>query len=187
MSYLRGFAPWIVYAAVSSASWQWAAIAGLLLGVRVVALSHRAGMAADALILEVSTIGYFVVLTGVAFATPHSGLHSYDGALSFGWLALTAWATIGVGRPFTLGIARRNAPPQLWDTPQFLRVNTIITTVWAAAFTVTAAVVAVCEETHSPTLVRIGCQVVGFLIPATFTRWYPRALQARQAAAPAQS
>jgi len=186
MNYLRGFIPWIVFAAVSSVDWRWGALAALVSGCFLLVRDLGKGASTDSRILEISTVFFFAVLGAVSFLLPDSGLRHYGGALSLAWLALTAWATLAVGRPFTLGIARLSTPQEFWNTPVFLRVNTLITTARATAFTATAAAVAVCEQADSPVGVRIGCEVVGFLAPATFTRWYPKAVQARRTTVPAQ-
>ncbi|MEU1625468.1 hypothetical protein ABZ746_09065 [Streptomyces sp. NPDC020096] len=182
MSYLRGFIPWIAFAVISTIGWQWGALAGLLIGLQLLIKDRRSGVAADALILETSTLAYFAALTAFAFAAPHSPVEHYVGALSFAWLAATAWSTLAVRRPFTLGIARRSTPRELWNTPQFLRINTVITTVWATCFALTAAAIAACDATHTGALATTACQVVGFLAPAAFTNRYRAIAQARLAA-----
>ncbi|MGH3165406.1 MAG: hypothetical protein ACRDN0_05870 [Trebonia sp.] len=181
MNYLRGFIPWIAFAAISPAGWQWGALVALLIAVMLLGRQRRGGVAVDALVLETSTIIYFAALTALAFAVPHSPLHAYTGALSFGWLALTAWGSIAVRHPFTLGIARLSTPREYWDTLQFLRVNAIITTAWAVAFTVTAAAIAICDASGAGTVAAIACEVAGFVIPAVFTARYPKAVQSRLA------
>lgn len=183
MGYLRGFVPWIVFAAVSPLGRQWGALGALVAGAGLLAQARRAGVAADAQILEVSTLLYFAALGALAFAAPHSGLRPYTAALSFGWLAVTAWSTIAVRRPFTIGIARRNTPREFWHLPVFLRINTVITAVWAAAFTLTAAALAVCDATGAGTAAAAACQVAGFAAPAAFTARYQTIVQARAAAA----
>jgi hypothetical protein len=185
MNYLRGFVPWIAFAAVSSAGRQWGALTGLVLGIWLLGRERRAGVAADALILESSTIAYFAVLTAVAFASPHSGLHHWTGALSMGWLALTAWTTLALRRPFTLGIARRQAPQEVWDSPVFVRINVVLTTVWAAAFTLTAAALSAISGADLGSGVSIPVQVAGFVLPALFTARYPDRVRARLASAAA--
>ncbi len=183
MSYLRGFIPWIVFGIVSSFDWRWAALAALLSGLVLLGKGRRAGVAADAQILDVGTLIYFVGLAIVAFAVPHSPLEHYDGALSFGWLALTAWGTLAVGKPFTLGIARRQTPREVWERPEFLRINVVITLAWATAFTLTCAVLAACSALDAPEFVSIACHVLGLAAPAAFTSAYPARVQARLAAA----
>jgi hypothetical protein len=179
MSYLRGFIPWIAFAAISAVGWQWGALAALVIGVWLLVDSRRSGVATDALILEASTVAYFAALTAFAFAVPDSPVKAYGGALSFGWLAATAWGTLAVRRPFTLGIARRSTPQEFWHTPQFLRVNTVITTAWATSFALTGAAIAACDAAHTGALATTSCQVVGFVVPAVFTNRYPRIVQAR--------
>jgi hypothetical protein len=182
MNYLRGFVPWIAFAAVSSFGWQWGALAGLLLGLRLVVQDHRAGVSADSLILERSTVVFFAALTVFAFVRGDSGLQDYTGTLSLGWLAVTAWLTLAVKRPFTLGIARRQVPAEMWDNPVFLRVNVVLTTAWAAAFTVTSAVLAAVSAAHLGDAVSIPVQIAGFVLPALFTARYPDRVRARMTA-----
>jgi hypothetical protein len=183
MNYLRGFIPWIAFGALSSAGWQWGALAGLVIGLVLLMKDRKAGIAADALILEYSTIAYFAMLGAVAFASPHSPIEQYSGAISFTWLALTAWGTLAVKHPFTLGIARRTTPEEYWNTPQFLSINKVITVAWATSFVLTAIAVAAVTAAQAGTVADTACQVVGFLVPAVFTARYPKIVQARYAAA----
>lgn len=116
MSYLRGFAPWIVFSVVSSLGWQWGAAAALLASVFPLVRARRSGAGADAQILDFGTVLYFAGLSLLAFLDPASGIHSYASALSSCWVALIAWTSLAVRRPFTLGIAKQHAEPSLWST-----------------------------------------------------------------------
>ncbi len=51
-------------------------------------------------------------------------------------LLLIVLASICIAKPFTLQYAREGAPRELWDKPEFIRANYLITAVWAAAFLV---------------------------------------------------
>ncbi|KIF78869.1 hypothetical protein QR77_15805 [Streptomyces sp. 150FB] len=182
MSYLRGFIPWIVFAVAGSWDWRWAAVAALLTGAALLLQDRRAGIPADAQVLEVSTVVYFAGLAVLAFAFPQSPLKTYDDVASFGWLALTAWGSLAGGRPFTLGIARRRTPPEYWERPEFLRINAIITAAWASSFTLLGLALAVCVLTGAPVWLTIACHVVGLAAPMVFTARYPARVQARLAA-----
>ncbi|MFD8647370.1 hypothetical protein ACFV1D_05510, partial [Streptomyces mirabilis] len=70
MGYLRGFIPWIVAGVVSSFDWRWGAIAGLVSGLLLLLQDRFRGVGLDALILEISTVVYFVVGGGGARAAP---------------------------------------------------------------------------------------------------------------------
>lgn len=183
MNYLRGFIPWIAFAVVSSAGWQWGAVTALVIGIALLVKDHKAGVAGDSLILERSTVVFFAGLAVLAFALPHSGLRAYSGALALGWLALTAWATLAIGRPFTTGIAKQQAPREVWDTPVFRRINVVITAAWAAAFTLSAAALTAVYASHLGSGVSIPVQVAGFVLPAVFTARYPDRVRARLAQA----
>ncbi|WP_405813352.1 MULTISPECIES: hypothetical protein [unclassified Streptomyces] len=180
MSYLRTFLPWIVFAVVPSAQWQWGALAGLLVAVGVVAQQRCTGVGFDALIMEAGSAVFFAVLAVVSFADSHSAVHAYSAALSSVTLALISGASLLAGKPFTLGIAKRTTPPEVWSLKPFVRVNVVITTVWTAAFTVTAAALAALAHAgqgHSTTATLV--QAAGFVVPMLFTVRYVATVQAR--------
>lgn len=178
MNYLRGFIPWLVYAAVSTAGWQWGALAGLAVAVALLIADRAAGLSLEYRVLEYGTIVFFTALTALAFARPDSGLKMYGSALSMGWLALIAWVSIAVRRPFTMGIARRMAPPEVWHTPLFRRINVVLTAAWALSFTVTAIAQAAASVYGWPVVVSVLIQVAGFVLPVRFTAAYPERARA---------
>ncbi|MFF7602773.1 hypothetical protein [Streptomyces mirabilis] len=185
MGYLRGFIPWIVAGVVSSFDWRWGAIAGLVSGLLLLLQDRFRGVGLDALILEISTVAYFVVVGAVAVADPGSALADQTDVVSFGWLAATAWGTLAIRRPFTLGIAKRQTPPEYWDMPEFVRVNNHITSAWGAGFTFIGVSLAVCGAVDAPAWVGIAAHVAGLVGPAVFTKVYPARAQARLLAAQA--
>ncbi|GAB19101.1 hypothetical protein GOEFS_075_00220 [Gordonia effusa NBRC 100432] len=173
MTYLRGFIPWIAYGIVAaSVDWRWGAFTALAVSVFLTILDRRSGAKVDAQILEVSAAVFFAVLTVVAFLAEDSSIHEYDSSLSFGWLALTAWVSLVIGKPFTEGIARREVPEKYWHTERFKRINIVITAAWAIAFTVTCAAVTLIFFLDGGQTVEIVVQAAGFVLPVVFTRWY---------------
>jgi hypothetical protein len=182
VSYLRTFAPWIVYAIIagdSATSKRWGALAALAVTVLVLVQQHRRGAAADALIIEIGSGVFFVALVTLAFLAPESGLLSYSAALSSTALGVIAWGSLAIRRPFTLGIAKQTTPRELWAEPMFLRVNVIITLVWAISFTLGAALLAVIVHSGGGVVARVVAQVAAFVIPMLFTVRYAAIAQAR--------
>ncbi|MGD3105241.1 hypothetical protein [Streptomyces sp. YGL11-2] len=179
MSYLRGFIPWLVFAGVSSAGWQWGALAGLAASAVLLIADRAAGLSLEARLLDYGTIVYFAGLAVLAFARPDSGLKVYSGALSVGWLALIAWVSIAVQRPFTLAIARRMAPPEVWRMPLFHRINVVLTAAWALSFTVTAIAQVVIAASGMSAVFSILVQIAAFVLPVRFTATYPERARAR--------
>jgi hypothetical protein len=183
MSYVKTFLPWIIFAVLPSDQWKWAALAGLVVAIAVIVQQRRQGAGWDALIIETGSGAFFAVLAVIAFADPHSGVHDYSAALSSGVLAAIAGLSLLIGKPFTLGIAKRTTPPEIWGEPLFIRTNVIITAVWTAAFAATAialAIVAHAGNAHSTPATLL--QVAGFVVPMMFTIRYVAAVQAKAGA-----
>ncbi|MFF2193664.1 hypothetical protein [Streptomyces sp. NPDC058157] len=184
MSYVRTFLPWIVFAVVPSAQWQWGALAALVAAVAVVLQQRREGAGFDSLIIETGSAVFFAALAGIAFADPHSGVHAYSAALSSGALALVAAVSLLIRRPFTLGIAKRTTPREVWGLRPFIRANTVVTRAWTAAFALTAgalALLAHAGQGHSTTATAV--QAAGFVLPMVFTNRYVASLRTNAAAA----
>ncbi|MFJ9371365.1 hypothetical protein ACIRRA_44160 [Nocardia sp. NPDC101769] len=175
MSYLRTFAPWIVYAVVPDHYWQWAALIGTCLSLIEITRLVRDGREIAAMVIDIGTGVFFLALTIVAFADPNTALHPYSPAISSGVLMLVAGISMVVRMPFTLPIAKQSTPPELWSNPGFLRANYLITAVWTASFTIGCIALAVLAHADGP---RIAVQVAAFAIPATFTVRYSAHMQA---------
>ncbi|MEU7158010.1 hypothetical protein [Streptomyces chrestomyceticus] len=179
MTFLRGFFPWIAYGAVAWASWQWAALLGLVIGCVVLYADRAEGLSPSFRVLEYGSLVFFAGITVLAFVRPDSGLRTYDGALSSGWLALVTWGSMAARRPFTLAIARRKAPPEVWRTRLFLRINYVLSAVWAASFTFAAAGQALVTGYGLGLTAMISIHLSAFVIPLRFTASYPERARAR--------
>ncbi|MGW5572800.1 hypothetical protein ACWEVD_16475 [Nocardia thailandica] len=177
MNFLRAFAPWIVYAVVPAAHWQWAALAAALIALTELAARLRAGWPVDAVIIEIGSLIYFTGLSVVAFLDPGTPLHAYAPSFANGALALISLTSLALRVPFTLGIAKQSTPREFWDTPLFVRTGYVLTGVWTAAFVlgcVTLALVA-----HAGTVASTVTHVFTFGAPAVFTLWYAERVRAR--------
>jgi hypothetical protein len=181
VSYLRSFAPWIVFAVIPSSDWKWAALFALAISLASVIVQVRAGLPADAQIIEIGSAVYFAALTALAFADPKTPLHPYVACMASGALGLIACVSLAIGKPFTLGIAKQSTPRELWDRPGFYRVNVTITSVWAASFVVGCVILGLLA--HSSVTARSVVQVAAFVIPLVFTIRYVARARARAEAA----
>ncbi|PFG50580.1 hypothetical protein ATK36_5821 [Amycolatopsis sulphurea] len=181
MSYPKSFLPWIVFAIVSTQTGrQWSALIGLVLAGGLLALGRGRGKGWDTLFIEVSATIFFAGLSIWAFSEPGSPARGYVGALTGLWLALTTWGSILARHPFTLGIAKTTVSLEIAATAGFRRVNLVLTTVWAASFTVADLAEAVLLH-YAPhaTAALVVLKVLGFAVPLSFTVRYPRAVRAR--------
>ncbi|MFB9838577.1 hypothetical protein [Actinoallomurus acaciae] len=180
LHYARMYAPWILLAVVSGWNAQAGAITGLLAAALLLALDLRRRRPADSLILEISTTVFMALLTALALTAPGSGLLHYGASMAIGWLALTAWATIVTGHPFTEGIARRDVSADIAATELFKRITRTIAIAWATGFTATAIVLTFVQHAAPDnTLLLVIVKICGFTIPAVFTARYPETAQKR--------
>jgi hypothetical protein len=179
MNYLRGFAPWIVYAVVSVIGWQWGASAALVVGIASLVADRRNGIKLDAQFLDIGSIVFFFGLTVLAFADPNSALQHYDGALSSGWLALLAIVSMAVGHPFTEGIARRQVTAEIATRPLFHHTNMVITSFWTGGFVFGAVSGAIAAALGAGTMVDVVRQVLAFAVPLYLTNRYVARIRAR--------
>ena len=77
-------------------------------------------------------------------------------------------------QPFTLQYARETVPQELWAAPLFLRVNYIITAVWALAFVImTIADALATFDSSFPVIVSVAVGVLSLAGALTFTLRYP--------------
>lgn len=89
-------------------------------------------------------------------------------------LAPVVLASIALRQPFTRQYARESVNRDQWNTPRFLRVNYVISTAWAVAFSVLA--LADVLMAYFPTLPHdagIALTVVAIVAAMKFTKWYP--------------
>jgi hypothetical protein len=68
----------------------------------------------------------------------------------------------------------KQVPQSLWDTPQFIRSNDVITGVWSGAFLILVlADLIVIYRTDSPPKIGIFVTVLALVAAFKFTQWYP--------------
>ncbi|KUI27571.1 hypothetical protein AU196_19505 [Mycobacterium sp. IS-1742] len=117
-----------------------AASAALGLALLTLWVGKRRGVPVHA--LEAFGVAFFAVLVILGLVASEHAIESlalWAGELSNIALATFAIVTLLIRRPFTLAYAKDTAPPEHWDSPVFLRINYVISAVWAGAFVVSAA------------------------------------------------
>jgi hypothetical protein len=135
-----GIAPWILFSLVAGPGrFEAAAAAALGLTLLTLWLSRRRGVTVH--LLEAFTAVFFAILAVLGLIAPPGvidWLQLWAGELSNIALAVFAVVTLLIRRPFTLAYAKDSTAPEHWDSPLFMRINYVISAVWAASFTVSA-------------------------------------------------
>lgn len=175
---LAPWTPWIAFLIIAQGSME------RLRGALVVALVLVIVLAALKLFCGVLMWAALLFFAGALIAV--FGLHNtwilqHLGVIANVMLATGAWGSLAVGKPFTLDYARAHTDPSTWNNPVFLKVNRLITTAWAVAFTVnTALALAMTRHLVSAPL-GLALTFAGLIGASVFSSWYPNRI--RRAAA----
>jgi signal transduction histidine kinase len=174
MAILFAFAPFIAFALVDRLI---GSTQGLVAGAAVSAillLRDWFGLHRKPKILEVGTtilfsaLALYSVLGGPAWSVMGVRLRVDIGLL------LIVLITLAVGKPFTLQYAREQVPQLLWDTPEFIRSNYVITGVWSAAFLILVlADLLLIYRPDLPPRIGILATILALIGAFKFTQWYP--------------
>jgi hypothetical protein len=180
MGILLAFAPFFVFIVVER-------LAGVTAGLAAATGTSAGLLVRDALsrkkTIKVLEIGTFLLF---------GGLTAYTVMVKTTWSipAVRLWVDAGllvivlislaVRQPFTLQYAREQVSRELWDTPEFVHTNYIITGVWAGAFALmVAADLMMLFVPTLPTFAAIVVTVAALWGAARFTSWYPERRRAK--------
>jgi len=199
-----GFIPWILFWVIGGpASWETASIAALLAALLVLALSigvqplaaWSAGREQDGgarlvlrhiKLLDVATVVFFVAMTIAAVVTSRhdvAELDRYSQAIASGALAIIALGSIVAGHPFTVDYAREQAPPEVWHTAAFKRINLVLSATWTAVFAVCAVLGWVAQQGAAKGVrdwLNWYIPIIVVFLAFRFTSWYPDQVRAAQ-------
>ncbi|MFK4222614.1 hypothetical protein [Streptomyces sp. NPDC019890] len=181
-----GMSPWIIFSVLVGPG-RFELAVGLALAVAVVLLiATRMRQRGTSLkILEVTDVVFFAVLAAVgAAASPgtHQWLETYAGEISNLALAVIAFGSMAVRVPFTMQYGRERVGPESWKSPEFLRINYVITGVWGAAFLVAAIAGGFGDLVlHNPDNLWTAwiIQIAAIVAALSFTEWYPQVVRSR--------
>lgn len=180
---LVGLSPWIVYSIVEGKG-RLELSAAVALGIALIVLIINWLRGYSPKMLEFADVVYFGALAiVVAFASAGtlSWLELWGGEVANIALVVIALGSILVRQPFTLQYAKEDVPEEIWGTPEFLRVNYLISWVWVVAFGIEAASGlfgdAVLDNSNNIWTGWI-IQTLPMIMAAQFTIWYPAKLEA---------
>ena len=125
MNFLKYGLPWVCYGiGLGTNHPAWGSLAAFLLVAGAIAAAPRRTKSVEVV------LGIFFLLSACRI----SWLVPWQASLAPALLALLAFGSLAVGRPFTTAFAREVAPPEVWDDPRFLFVNRFLTVFWGTAF-----------------------------------------------------
>lgn len=175
MGILLAFAPFMAFAVVDRLTGP---LQGLIAGAAtsvVLLLRDWIGHRTKPKILEIGTailfggLALYAILGGPVWSIVSVRLRVDVGLL------LIVLTTLMIGKPFTLQYAREQVPQSLWNTPQFIRSNYVITGVWCGAFLILVlADLLLVYRPDLPPKIGILATVLALIGAFKFTQWYPK-------------
>lgn len=174
---LLSFAPWIAFLVIADSSLfrlkLGIIVAAVLTVVMAVTRLHRG------VIMWVGIMFFLYALAAVVLLD-NMWTVRHIGFLANAALAVGVWMGIVLKRPFTLEYAREYTDPSLWDSPLFLRINYLLTEMWAVVFSINATVA--WQRSVRPVVPGWAYDTVsyGLLVSAMFiSTWYPQYVRRR--------
>ena len=180
---LVGLAPWILYSIVEGQGrLELSAAIALGLALLVLIINWLRGYSPKALeFADVVFFGALAIVVAFASADTKSWLELWGGEVANGALFVFALGSVVIRQPFTLQYAKEDVPEAVWTSPEFLRVNYLISWVWVVAFGIEAASGlygdAVLDNSNNIWTGWI-IQTLPMIMAAQFTIWYPAKLEA---------
>ncbi len=130
-------------------------------------------------IIDCTSLSFFA-LGLITIATTGRELFSdYRVIAAWGIFAVVAWATLLAGFPFTLQYARERTPREIWNTPPFITMNMIMTTVWTLIFTLDTLLAILARRGHYVLTLDAVIPAVTMVLGYAFNRFYPEHFRKR--------
>lgn len=129
---IEDFIPWILFFLLSGKSQGQLDIAIIVAAIATLFFDYKS--LRKGFILSWGTLIYFTfMLTSVALMR-NQWVAQHAWLFSNGVLALIAFFSILVRKPFTMQYARELTPSEKWTHPIFIKINYILTMVWGFVF-----------------------------------------------------
>jgi hypothetical protein len=191
---VTGFIPWITFWVVGGvATWETGTVAALLAAILVTMLGigyRPPAVWGHLKLLDIATVAFFALLSLAGLvATRHtvSNLDKYSQAISSGALGIIALGSVVFRHPFTLDYARQKAPPEVWHTAVFHRINRVLSSVWAAVFLLCALLGLAAQQSAAKGMrdwLNWYLPVAAIFLAFRFTKWYPEQVRTQQGQEP---
>lgn len=179
-----GIAPWALLSVLSAPGrFEIAVASALAMSVLVMLVGVVRGIRVH--LLEVFGAMFFAGVAVVGLLATDCVLRFLElwvGELTNISLALFAWFSVLIRRPFTMAYAKDTTPQEYWDTQLFKRINTMISAAWAGTFTFAATVGFIGDYLlHDAGNFWTGwiLQLAAIFFAAAFTEFYPDYATAR--------
>lgn len=172
---VQTFLPWILYFVLAGHTPMQMKVAIIAAAVTSIIFEYK-GLRKKFILSWVTLLFFiFMFITVIMYDSKWVMQHAW--VLSNSALALVAWLSILIRRPFTLQYAKETVPSAKWDHPIFWRINYLLTITWGMIFLlgILVNVLRLYFPAVSPWVYEIftdGAVVFGVWFSAWFPSWY---------------
>ncbi len=129
------FLPWIFYWSLTPSLGLTGVIVGLIAASIIFLVGFLGGSVS---FMDSFTLAYMALALMVTVSTGVRVFVEQCGFLGYAALSLMAIMSLVLGNPFTYQVSKRDYPETYWRDPLFIKVNVLITGVWALIYGVNA-------------------------------------------------
>ncbi len=175
MGIFLSFLPWIIFWVISgNNNYQIGALAAM---VMVIFLNIKNVKQGNVKILDLGTLIFFFILTGISFFSMAVWVDKYAAPLSNVAMFLIAVISLALRKPFTIQYAYEKVNPEFWNTPKFYTTNRTITVIWCITFAINAFLSYL--YVRNPNIFFWGIIIIVLIGAIKFTVWYPDFVKAK--------
>ena len=131
-SLIQSFLPWILYFILVGPSQTQLDLAICVAAFTSIVFEIRS--LKKGFVLSWGTLIFFVFLFVSVVIFKSALIAKYEWVLSNGTLALIAWFSILIKKPFTIQYAKEQVPQKHWNSPLFIQINYILSATWGLLF-----------------------------------------------------
>lgn len=173
MNFMLGFSPWILLAALAGNTLHSLKVAIIVSLFTVLLFGYK--HLAKGFVLTWGTLLFFAFNLITVVFLENLWIASRMAILANAMLAVIAWASLIIGKPFTIQYAREHVSKEISQAPVFFHKNRVVTAVWGAVFLSSTATSLLRFYHHTPrTWIYRVITVIVIQLGITFTIWYPK-------------
>lgn len=132
---LLSFVPWILYWVFCGIGLRIGILASLMISLLILMPQMRQK---EFNLMDVASLMFFSVGAIAVFIFDLKVFVEKSGFLGYLALFLMAAFSLTVKQPFTFQVSKRDYPEVYWKSPWFLKINSLITVIWALIFLINA-------------------------------------------------
>ncbi len=169
---IQSFLPWILFSILKGHTQTQLDVAVIVSAITAVAFELKA--LKKGFVLSWGTLIYFIFLLIAIVVYKSVWVLNHEWLLSSGTLALIAWVSVLIRQPFTIQYAKEIVEEESWKHPLFLKINDILSIVWACTFVLHVIL------HYTPAIID---QIVSYgstILAVYFTQWFPDWYKKRQ-------